>query len=104
TGASNVNKNKFDGFIKLLDSEAGVIKVTGATLTSSNIIAQIDKVYENVPVEILDSPETGIYMGRDLYRTYTTALKDKNMFHYSVDGGDEFMVPGTTTKVYALNG
>ena len=35
---------------------------------------------------------------------YTTALKNANLFHYSVEGGEEFTVPGTTIKVYALNG
>lgn len=94
----------FDGFIKVIDNESDVVKVTGATLTSTNIIAQVDALYEKIPVEVLDSPEMGIYMGRDLYRTYTTALKNANMFHYSVDGGDTFTVPGTTIKVYALNG
>ena len=104
TGSTNVNKNKFDGFIKKIDAEATVVKVTGATLTSANIVAQLDKLYEAIPVELLDNPETAIYMGRDLYRTYTQALKNANMFHYTVEGGDEFTMPGTTIKVYALNG
>jgi len=100
----NTNLNKFDGFIKVIDSEAEVVKVTGTTLTSANVVAQIDKLYEAIPVEVLDNSDMAMYMGRDTYRTYTTALKNANMFHYSVDGGDTFTVPGTTIKVYALNG
>ncbi|PZR11189.1 MAG: hypothetical protein DI539_20855 [Flavobacterium psychrophilum] len=104
TGSSNVNKNKFNGFIKLLDGEASVVKVTGATITAANVIAQVDLIYTKIPVELYDKADTAIYMGMDTYVMYTQALKNANMFHYSVDGGDTFVVPGTNTKVYALNG
>lgn len=104
TGAANVNLNKYDGFIKKLDAEAEVVKVTGTTLTSANVVAQMDKIYEAIPTEILDSSNLGIFIGRDLYRTYTQALKNANLFHYSVDGGETFTLPGTTVKVYALPG
>jgi hypothetical protein len=46
-----------------------------------------------------------IYMGRDYFRVYTTALKNANMFHYNADSTDgEIVVPGTSIKVIALNG
>jgi hypothetical protein len=31
--------------------------------------------YTPIPVEVLDADDMVIYMGRDYFRTYTTALK-----------------------------
>jgi hypothetical protein len=104
TGASNSNINKFNGYIKLIDSEAEVIKVTGVTLTTANIIAQVDAIYAAIPTEVLKATDMSILMGDDTYRLYTIALKNANMFHYSQEGGDTLTVPGTNIKIYALPG
>lgn len=105
TISGNTDLNLFDGYLKHLDASNEVVFLTGTTsATTTGILATVDRVYENIPVQVLDADDMSIYMGRDMYRTYTQALKNANLFHYSVDGGDEFTVPGTTTKVIALNG
>ena len=42
----------------------------------------------------------------DVFRTYTIALKAANMFHYTVDAkaDSEFVLPGTSIKVVAVQG
>jgi hypothetical protein len=47
-----------------------------------------------------------IFCGQDLFRTYTIALKNANMFHYTADvkSDSEFVLPGTTIKVVAVQG
>lgn len=101
----NTDLNHFDGYLKLIDAATGVVLVTGATLTVANVIAAVDAVYANIPVTVLDADDMGIYMGRDLFRTYTIALKNANLFHYNAgDGADEITLPGTSIKIYALNG
>lgn len=106
TTLTDVNLNKFDGFIKVLDADTATIKLTGAasTITAANIIATVDKVYEAIPADCAEVADMAIYMGSDLYKTYVMALKNANLYHYSVDGGNEFTLPGTTTKVIALPG
>lgn len=104
TGATNSNLNKFDGYLKRIDSEADVIKVTGSSLTVSNIIEKIDAIYQSIPVKVLKASDMTILMGDDLYRTYTIALKNANMFHYTQDGGDSFVLPGTQVKVQSVPG
>jgi hypothetical protein len=104
TASGSSDLNNFDGYLKLINSATGVTTLTGATLTSTNIMSVVDSVYANIPVAVLDADDMAIYMGRDAYRTYTVALKNANMFHYSVEGGDELTVPGTTIKIIALNG
>lgn len=106
TTLSDVNLNQFNGFIKLLDAEATTIKLTGATSTvsASNITATVDSVYSAIPADCDEVTDMAIYLGSDLYKVYTMALKNANMFHYNVEGGNEFTLPGTTTKVIALPG
>ena len=42
----------------------------------------------------------------DVFRTYTIALKNANLFHYNYDGkaNGEFTLPGTTIRVIATPG
>lgn len=102
----DANLNKFDGFTKVLDADASTIKLSGAiaTISSANIIATMDKVYEAIPADCADVTDMAIYLGSDLYKTYMMALKNANLYHYNVDGGNEFTLPGTNIKVIALPG
>lgn len=103
--SSNGDLNKFDGFLKVIDGSTGTTVMTASTFTSVNAISLIDSVYATIPMEILNQADTAIFMGWDYFRTYTTALKNANLFHYGVDAVDgEITVPGTNLKIYALNG
>ncbi len=108
TALASSSLNNFDGYVKLIDAATGVTITTGVTVngvTATNISGYVDAVYSAIPVAILDAEDTSIYMGRDAYRLYTTALKNANLFHYTADSTDgEIVVPGTTIKIYALNG
>lgn len=103
--SSNDDLKHYNGYIKLIDAETGSTVVTAATFTTANAIALVDSVYAAIPVEVLDADDMGIYMGRDYFRTYTTALKNANLFHYGADSSDsEIVIPGTNIKIYGLNG
>jgi hypothetical protein len=106
TLTSNSDLKHFDGYLKLIDGAGtGVTSTTAATFTTANAIANVDALYAAIPVEVLDAEDMAIYMGRDYFRTYTTALKTANLFHYTADSTDgEITVPGTQIKIYALNG
>jgi hypothetical protein len=101
----NATLKHFDGYNKLIDAATGVTVTSATTFTSANAMANVDAVYAAIPVAVLDADDMAIYMGRDYFRTYTTALKNANMFHYNADSTDgEIVVPGTAIKVIALNG
>jgi hypothetical protein len=113
--SANVNLNKFDGLVKLIGAASGVIDanvsgfVSGGPVTainSSNVIAIMDGVYKAIPAAVVDKDDMTIFVGMDTFRTYTVALKDANMFHYTVDqkANGEFVLPGTTIKVIAVQG
>lgn len=105
TNSTSDDLKHYDGYLKLIDAATGTTVMTAATFTSTNAIALVDSVYAAIPVEILDADDTAIFMGRDMFRTYTTALKNANLFHYGADSTDaEIVVPGTSIKIIALNG
>lgn len=113
TASLNGQLNKFDGLIKLIDSlgfgGAGdpILGNTGTltTLTSSNVIAAVDGVFNVIPAALLDKEDLVIFAGNDTFREYVVALRDKNYFHYPVNAADmELIIPGTNVKLIGVNG
>jgi len=115
SASANGNLNKFDGLIKLIGAAAGVVDanvsgfISGAPLTSitaANVVSLMDGVYKAIPAKVVSTEDMVIVCGVDTFRTYTIALKNANMFNYSFDGkaDSEFVLPGTSIRVIALNG
>jgi hypothetical protein len=115
TTSANGNLNKFDGLIKLINAASGVIDanvsgfISGAPLTSitpANVVALMDGVYRAIPAKVVAADDMTIFVGQDTFRTYSIALKNSNLFHYSFDGkaDSEFVLPGTSIKVVAVGG
>jgi hypothetical protein len=115
TTSVNVNLNKFDGLVKLIGAASGVVDantstfISGAPLssiTAANVVSIFDGVYRAIPATIVSEDDVTIFCGMDVFRTYTVALKNANMFHYTVDvkADNEFILPGTTIKVVAVQG
>jgi hypothetical protein len=115
TTSVNVNLNKFDGLIKLVGAASGVVDanvstfISGAplsTITAANVVSIFDGIYRAIPATIVSYDDVVIVCGMDTFRTYTIALKNSNLFHYSIDvkADNEFVLPGTTIKVVALQG
>ncbi|NDW19100.1 hypothetical protein D0T53_09260 [Dysgonomonas sp. 216] len=52
-GDSSDDPNDFDGAIKILTESTDAVKITGATLTKANVLAEIEKVYEAIPEDVL---------------------------------------------------
>ena len=91
-----------DGLIKILNAAAGVIKPTVAE--GSSAYDAIKAVYMAIPEKVLD--KAVILVGADTFRAYMQEMVEKNFYHYAADGmpSEEFIIPGTNTKVIAVNG
>jgi len=110
--SANVNLNKFDGLVKLIGTSA--VEANNATyygtpatsITSANVVAIVDALYRAIPAQVVAKDDMTIFMSQDVFRTYTIALKNANMFNYSFDGkaDSEFVLPGTSIKVVATPG
>lgn len=118
TASANVNLNKFDGLAKSIAAasasvvHANVLGFYGTPLTavtgitSANVISVLDAVYKAIPAEIVGKDDVAIMVGQDVFRTYTIALKNSNLFAYTFDGSadSELTLPGTQIKVVATPG
>lgn len=89
---------EFDGILTILADE-GVVAAQG-----TGAYGAIKAAYSAIPVAVL--PKATIFVGADIFRSYMLEMVEKNFYHYAADGADvqEFIVPGTNTKVVAVNG
>ena len=102
-----------DGFIRLADVTYSGSVVDGNVLnytaiTAANIIGIVDDAVNVIPANIIDQDDLYLYCGYDFYRTYATALRNANLFHYTgaEDQGEQFsqIVPGTNVRLIAVKG
>lgn len=99
--ASGDNKLKwFDGMLKILGAAEGVVSAT----TAASAYDAIKNVYLAIPEKVLD--KAVIFVGADTFRTYMQEMVEKNYYHYAADGMpvEEFILPGSNTRVIAVNG
>lgn len=110
TNSADVNLNKFDGLIKIIDAVSGSTQNaanSGATsITSSNVLTLVDNVFVAIPSELIDKSDVNIFCGNDVFRTYIVALKNANLYHYTgvVDQTMEITIPGTSVKLIGVPG
>lgn len=90
---------EFDGILSILANEEDVIAAEG-----TGAYAAIKSAYSAIPVAVL--PKATIFVGADTFRSFMLEMVEKNYYHYAANGADiqEFVVPGTNTKVVAVNG
>ena len=103
TGNSQ-NDNEPDGYLKILETVgSGVVSVTWSAGTSA--YNKIKEVYNKIPANIIDKDDTVIFIGEDTYREFIQDLVAANLYHFTPDYKDgEYMVPGTSIRVIAVNG
>ena len=96
--------NEPDGFLKIL--EAGGSGVVSATWTAgTTAYNKIKTVYNAIPANIIDKDDTVIFVGEETYREFIQDLVAANLYHFSPDyKAGEYMVPGTSIRVIAVNG
>lgn len=103
TTSEDVNLKQFDGLFKILTAASG--STVNPTIDAGDtVIEAFNTVYSAIPVSILET--SSIFCGADSFRTLVMALTANNLVNYTptVDGSMEIVLPGTSTKVIALNG
>lgn len=100
----SVNDNEPDGFLKILETAgSGVVSVTWTAGTTA--YNKIKAVYNKIPANIIDKEDTVIFVGEETYREFIQNLVAANLYHFSPDyKAGEYMVPGTSVRVIAVNG
>ena len=96
--------NEPDGFLKILETGgSGVVETTWSAGTTA--YNKIKAVYNKIPANIVDKEDTVIFVGEETYREFIQDLVAANLYHFSPDyKAGEYMVPGTSIRVIAVNG
>lgn len=74
---STATSGQFDGFATLLDADGDLPAgqdLTGAAITSANVIAELGAVVDAIPTAVYGSEDLYIYAASDVIRAYTRAL------------------------------
>lgn len=67
----------FDGFETLLSADANLPagqEVAGTTVTSANVLAELDKIEQAIPNSIYGRENLFIYVSQNIFRAYKSAL------------------------------
>jgi hypothetical protein len=116
TNHGNVNLNRFDGYIKLIDAAAtavngnptGITAVTG--IVDANVKGIVKGVWQKLPARIQGKPDVRIFCGWDVFALFIGAFTDANLFNFSPTGKEiaetsgEVTIPGTNYKLTAVHG
>jgi hypothetical protein len=108
---STTGTSCFNGFATLISTgTTGVVPVVGASgITSSNALAEVDKLVELIPNEVADRDDIIIWMSMANYRKYLINLRTSNYYQDFIVEGDQMteyvtMHPGTNFRVVGTHG
>lgn len=75
-GGKSSNANEFAGYVEILTTATDTIKIAGSTLTKTNVIPEIEKVYERIPEAVLQQGEDKVkmFISYNTYRAVKMAL------------------------------
>ena len=72
---------QFDGYIKLFDADADVIKVNGAVVTKDNVLDILMATLEATPVSIRNSNDLKVVVSADVYQAYNFYLVSQGVIN-----------------------
>ena len=70
----NANAGEFDGFSTLLAADTDVIDVTGAAITSANVIAELGAIVDAIPSSLYGQEDMYVYVSQNIARAYVRSL------------------------------
>jgi len=71
---ATANSGEFDGFTAKLTADGTVIDVTGTTVNSGNVIAELGKVVDAIPTAVYGQEDLTLYVSSNVARAYVRAL------------------------------
>lgn len=102
TTSDDVNLNKFDGLLKILDGEATVIDETIAA--GSKYMAAVSQVLLAIPDAAIAN-DTVIFASPEFVRGYGQELVAANLYHYEAGkDAEDFVIPASNVKLIAVAG
>lgn len=81
---TDATAGEFDGLATLLAADTDVVDVTGTTVTSANVIAEIQKVVDAIPNTVYGKEDLRIYISTSIAKAYVSAqaaLGYRDLYH-----------------------
>jgi hypothetical protein len=72
--SGSAGEGNFDGFVTLAGADSTVVDVSAATVTSSNVIAQLGAIVDAIPSAVYGADDLILYVSSNIYRAYIRAL------------------------------
>ena len=113
TASANVNLNKFDGLVKIINAASGTVQANASAfitpvtaITAANVISIFQAIYNAIPLTVLNKVDFKINCGNHIYRLYQTALINANLFNFipAASGLGEMKLHGTDVTIVACPG
>ena len=77
-------EGNFDGFETLLTADSDVVDVTAVTVTTSNVISQLQAIVDAIPSGVYGKDDLTIYISQNIAKAYVgaqTALGYRDLYH-----------------------
>ncbi len=81
---TDATAGEFDGLATLLAADSDVVDVTGTTVTSSNVIAELGKIVDAIPSAVYGKEDLKIYVSSNIAKAYVSAqaaLGYRDLYH-----------------------
>ena len=82
--SGSAGEGNFDGFETLLTADADVVDVTAVTVTTSNVIAQLQAIVDAIPSGVYGKEDLTIYVSQNIAKAYVgaqAALGYRDLYH-----------------------
>jgi hypothetical protein len=80
----SAGEGNFDGFETLLTADSDVVDVTAVTVTTSNVIAQLQAIVDAIPSGVYGKEDLTIYISQNIAKAYVgaqAALGYRDLYH-----------------------
>jgi hypothetical protein len=123
TAHGNVNLNKFDGFIKIIDAAGSAVAAntaafiasgapisTNTGITLGNVKAIVNAGWLALPADVTGQDDIREFCGWDTFNKFINAFTDQNLFNFAPTGSEvsaangTVIIPGTNYKLTAVHG
>lgn len=109
TTSVNVNLNKYDGLIKLIDADSPISATSQASITEANVIAIFRNMVSLLPARLKKKRDLAFFCGWDTFESLLAAYLTLNNYHIDMSPSGPyttgvFSLPLWGITVYAMHG
>ena len=82
--SGSAGEGSFDGFETLLAADSTVVDVVGTTVTTANVIAELQKIVDAIPSGVYGKEDLTIYVSQNIAKAYIgaqAALGYRELYH-----------------------